>query len=78
MSGQVRIEATEGPSLIVTWGQDGDMWVNLGSAFETPARFCTRQGGGSTPATLQALRGLYRAIEEDARPIDKPEVTPDE
>jgi len=63
---QVRIKATEGPDLILTRSEDGDMWVNLGSAFDKAARFCTLTGGGRTPKTLAALRGLFKAMEEEA------------
>ena len=67
MSEQVKIEATEGGSLILTMSDDGDVWVNINSVFdkENTLRFCTMIGGGKTNRTRRALIKLMAEMVKD-------------
>lgn len=63
-----------GLSLSVGSSSDGDIFVSIGTGRGFPitegdnvafVQFCTRQGGGRSPKTLEALRNLQQAIAED-------------
>jgi hypothetical protein len=67
MSRQVKIQGSEGGWLILTQGDDGDVWVNINSVFDkaNTLRFCTMTGGGKTPKVRKALNDLVEAMIED-------------
>lgn len=70
---RAKIAGTEGGSLVIDKGNDGDVWVtvwdadpaDLRSVPRSSIRICTRSGGGNAPNTRLALIALMEAIQKD-------------
>ncbi len=69
MAKQVTLRDSEAGCLILTSSDDGDVTVNVGSAFGERATFCTYRGGGKSHETLKALRFLICAMEADGAEV---------
>ena len=67
---QVILGGSGGSSLILTQSEDGDITVNVGTAFSQSVRFCTVAGGGvGTTRTRKALLNLMDAMIEDGAEV---------